>query len=154
MPVFGTLFRKVALSRFSRPFSTLLKSGVPMLGALEIVAGTAGNEIVSRVVMSAKERVRQGDNLAVPLSESNVFPPMVTKMVSIGEKSGALEALLEKVSEFYDQQVSAAVKSLTSMIEPIMIGVMGALVGTIVISVFLPIIQIQQSLTKGAGGGK
>jgi type IV pilus assembly protein PilC len=154
VPVFGTLFRKVALSRFSRTFSTLLKSGVPMLGALEIVAGTAGNEIVSRVVMSAKERVRQGENLAAPLSESSVFPPMVTKMVSIGEKSGALESLLEKVSEFYDQQVSAAVKSLTSMIEPIMIGIMGALVGTIVISVFLPIIQIQQSLTKGAGGGK
>ncbi|GAH73656.1 unnamed protein product, partial [marine sediment metagenome] len=80
------------------------------------------------------------------------FPPMVTKMIGIGEKSGALEALLEKVSEFYDQQVSAAVKSLTSMIEPIMIGVMGVLVGTIVLSVFLPIIQIQQALTKSAGG--
>jgi type IV pilus assembly protein PilC len=154
VPVFGTLFRKVALSRFSRTFSTLLKSGVPMLGALEIVAGTAGNEIVSRVVMAAKERVRQGENLATPLSESTVFPPMVTKMVGIGEKSGALEALLEKVSEFYDQQVSAAVKSLTSMIEPIMIGIMGAMVGTIVISVFLPIIQIQQALTRSAGGGK
>lgn len=154
VPIFGTLFRKVALSRFSRTFSTLLKSGVPMLGALEIVAGTAGNEIVSRVVLASKERVRQGENLATPLAESPVFPPMVTKMVAIGEKSGALEALLEKVSEFYDQQVSAAVKSLTSMIEPVMIGVMGALVGTIVISVFLPIIQIQQALTKGAGGGK
>jgi len=154
VPIFGVLFRKVALSRFSRTFSTLLKSGVPMLGALEIVAGTAGNEIVSRVVIAAKERVRQGENLAGPLAESPVFPPMVTKMVSIGEKSGALESLLEKVSEFYDQQVSAAVKSLTSMIEPVMIGIMGALVGTIVISVFLPIIQIQQALTKGAGGGK
>ena len=152
VPIFGTLFRKVALSRFSRTFSTLLKSGVPMLGALEIVAGTAGNEIVSRVVLAAKERVRQGENLAGPLSESGVFPPMVTKMVSIGEKSGALEALLEKVSEFYDQQVSAAVKSLTSMIEPVMIAIMGTLVGTIVLSVFLPIIQIQQTLVKGAGG--
>ena len=134
VPIFGTLFRKVALSRFSRTFSTLLKSGVPMLGALEIVAGTAGNAIVSRVVLAAKERVRQGENLAGPLGESGVFPPMVVKMVSIGEKSGALEALLEKVSEFYDQQVSAAVKSLTSMIEPMMIGIMGALVGTIVLS--------------------
>lgn len=154
VPVFGTLFRKVALSRFSRTFSTLLKSGVPMLGALEIVAGTAGNAIVSKVVLAAKERVRQGENLAGPLAESGVFPPMVTKMVSIGEKSGALEALLEKVSEFYDQQVSAAVKSLTSMIEPIMIAVMGTLVGTIVLSVFLPIIQIQKTLVQGAGGGK
>lgn len=152
LPVFGPLFRKVALSRFSRTFSTLLKSGVPMLGALEIVAGTAGNETVSRVVLAAKERVRQGDNLAAPLSESKVFPPMVTKMVSIGEKSGALESLLEKVSEFYDQQVSAAVKSLTSMIEPIMIAIMGILVGTIVLSVFLPIIQIQKTLIKGNSG--
>lgn len=153
VPVFGTLFSKVALSRFSRTFSTLLKSGVPMLGALDIVAGTAGNQIISDTVLAAKERVRQGENLAGPLSESKAFPPMVTKMVSIGEKSGALEALLEKVSEFYDQQVSAAVKSLTSMIEPIMIGIMGVLVGTIVLSVFLPIIQIQQALTKSAGGG-
>lgn len=149
VPVFGTLFRKVALSRFSRTFSTLLKSGVPMLGALDIVAGTAGNAVISKVVLGAKERVRQGENLAGPLSESSVFPPMVTKMVSIGEKSGALESLLEKVSEFYDQQVSAAVKSLTSMIEPIMIGIMGALVGTIVLSVFLPIIQIQKTLVSG-----
>jgi len=152
VPVFGTLFQKVALSRFSRTFSTLLKSGVPMLGALEIVAGTAGNQIISDTVMDAKERVRQGENLAEPLSESKNFPPMVTKMVGIGEKSGALEALLEKVSEFYDQQVSAAVKSLTSMIEPVMIGIMGVLVGTIVLSVFLPIIQIQQALTRSAGG--
>lgn len=152
VPVFGTLFQKVALSRFSRTFSTLLKSGVPMLGALEIVAGTAGNQIISNTILDAKERVRQGENLAAPLSESKNFPPMVTKMIGIGEKSGALEALLEKVSEFYDQQVSAAVKSLTSMIEPIMIGVMGVLVGTIVLSVFLPIIQIQQALTKSAGG--
>jgi len=152
VPVFGTLFQKVALSRFSRTFSTLLKSGVPMLGALEIVAGTAGNQIISNTVLDAKERVRQGENLAAPLSESKNFPPMVTKMIGIGEKSGALEALLEKVSEFYDQQVSAAVKSLTSMIEPVMIGIMGVLVGTIVLSVFLPIIQIQQALTKSAGG--
>ncbi len=152
VPVFGTLFSKVALSRFSRTFSTLLKSGVPMLGALDIVAGTAGNQIISEVVLAAKDRVRQGENLAGPLSESKAFPPMVVKMVGIGEKSGALEALLEKISEFYDQQVSAAVKSLTSMIEPIMIAIMGILVGTIVLSVFLPIIQIQQALTRSAGG--
>lgn len=153
VPVFGTLFQKVALSRFSRTFSTLLKSGVPMLGALDIVAGTAGNLIISKTVLDAKERVRQGENLAAPLSESKAFPPMVTKMIGIGEKSGSLEVLLEKISEFYDQQVSAAVKSLTSMIEPITIGIMGILVGTIVLSVFLPIIQIQAALTKSAGGG-
>ena len=145
-PVFGPLFRKVALSRFSRTFATLIKSGVPILGALEIVSETAGNRIISDVVDNAKENVRQGHTLAEPLMESKVFPPMVTRMVQIGEKSGSLEQLLEKISDFYDDQVSAAVKTLTSMIEPIMIGVMGFLVGGIVLAVFLPIFELQKQL--------
>jgi type IV pilus assembly protein PilC len=148
LPVFGPLFRKVAMSRFSRTFATLIRSGVPILGALEIVAGTSGNRIVSDAVLSAKEAVRQGNTLAEPLGASGVFPPMVTRMISIGERTGAMEQLLEKISEFYDQQVKATVESLTSLIEPIMIGVMGAMVGTIVLSVFLPILKIQQLVTK------
>ena len=148
--IFGPLFRKVALSRFSRTFATLIKSGVPILGALEIVSDTAGNRIISEVVDNAKENVRQGHTLAEPLMESKVFPPMVTRMVQIGEKSGSLEQLLEKISDFYDDQVSAAVKTLTSMIEPIMIGIMGFLVGGIVLAVFLPIFELQKQL--GAGG--
>jgi type IV pilus assembly protein PilC len=146
VPVFGPLFQKVALSRFSRTFATLIKSGVPILGALEIVAETAGNQIISEVVDNAKENVRQGHTLAEPLMESKVFPPMVTRMVQIGEKSGSLEQLLEKISDFYDDQVSAAVKTLTSMIEPIMIGIMGFLVGGIVLAVFLPIFELQKKL--------
>jgi len=148
IPVFGSLFRKVAMSRFSRTFATLIRSGVPILGSLEIVAGTAGNRIVADAVMQAKESVRQGNTLAEPLARSGVFPPMVTRMISIGEKSGAMESLLVKISEFYDQQVSATVESLTSLIEPIMIGVMGVMVGSIVLSVFLPILKVQQLVSK------
>ncbi|MHC4410729.1 MAG: type II secretion system F family protein [Planctomycetota bacterium] len=149
IPVFGPLFQKVALSRFARTFATLIKSGVPILGALEIVSETAGNAVISDVVDAAKENVRQGHTLAEPLMDSKVFPPMVTRMVQIGEKSGSLEQLLEKISDFYDDQVNAAVKTLTSMIEPLMIGIMGFMVGGIVLAVFLPIFELQKQLGAG-----
>ncbi len=148
LPVFGTLFQKIAISRFSRTFATLIRSGVPILGALEIVANTSGNRLIEDTVNEARENVRKGETLSDPLSRSKVFPPMVTRMIGIGEKSGALEALLEKISEFYDQQVETAVKSLTSMIEPIMIGIMGVVVGGIVLAVFMPILEIQKTLSK------
>jgi type IV pilus assembly protein PilC len=147
-PVFGPLFRKVALSRFSKTFSTLVKAGVPILGALEIVSTTVGNKVISKAVDEAKESVRQGESLSEPLGRSPEFPPMVVKMIGIGERSGALEQLLEKISVFYDDQVSAAVKSLTSLIEPIMIAIMGVLVGTIVLAVFLPIFELQKKLSQ------
>ena len=149
MPVFGPLFKKVALSRFSRTFSTLIKSGVPILGAMEIVSETSGNKVISGVVDSARESVKQGDTLAEPFSRSKVFPTMVTKMIGIGERSGALDQLLEKIAEFYDQQVEAEVKGLTSLIEPIMIAVMGFVVGGIVLAVFLPIFKLQEKLAGG-----
>jgi len=151
IPVFGPLFSKVALSRFSRTFSTLIASGVPMLAALEIVSGTAGNVLMSEVINHARDNVRQGETLSGPLSQSSLFPPMVTRMISVGEKTGALEQLLEKISEFYDQQVEATVDALTSIIEPLLIAFMGVLVGVIVLSIFLPIIKIQQTVA-GAGG--
>jgi type IV pilus assembly protein PilC len=150
MPVFGSLFQKVALSRFSRTFSTLLRSGVPILGSLEIVAETSGNRIISRAVLQARDSVKNGNSLSQPLESTPVFPPMVTRMIAIGEKSGSLEQLLEKISTFYDEQVSAAVKSLTAMIEPLLIGLMGGLVGTIVFAVFLPIFEIQKKLAGGS----
>jgi type IV pilus assembly protein PilC len=148
MPVFGQLFRKVALSRFSKTFATLVKAGVPILGALEIVSNTVGNQCISKAVDEARESVRQGETLSEPLGRSTQFPPMVVKMIGIGERSGALEQLLEKISIFYDDQVSASVKSLTSLIEPIMISVMGFLVGTIVLAVFLPIFELQKKLSQ------
>ncbi len=148
VPVFGELTQKVALSRFAKTFATLLRSGVPILGALEIVAATAGNKVVEEAVNNARESIRQGENLAKPLAQSFVFPPMVVRMIAIGEKSGALEQLLEKISEFYDQQVEAMVEQLTALIEPIMIGIMGFIVGGIVLSIFLPIFKIQDALRK------
>lgn len=146
MPVFGQLFSKVALSRFSKTFATLIKSGVPILGALEIVSATSGNRVIMEAVDSARDSVREGNTLADPLGRSPVFPPMVVKMIAIGERSGALETLLEKISVFYDEQVEASVKGLTSLIEPIMIGIMGVMVGAIVLAVFYPILKLQSAL--------
>ncbi len=146
MPVCGELFQKVALSRFSRTFSTMLKSGVPMLASLDIVASTAGNGVVEEAILASREAVRQGESLATPLSESTVFPPMVVRMTSVGERTGALESLMEKVADFYDEQVDTAVDSLTSIIEPVLICVMGVLVGAIVIAIFLPILSLQQNV--------
>jgi len=149
VPVFGPLFRKVAISRFSRTFATLISSGVPILGALEIVASTSGNMHIEAAVLAAAENVRQGETLATPLAEvPQYFPPMVTRMIAIGEKSGALEALLMKISEFYDQQTEAAVEQLTSLIEPIMICVMGFIVGGMVLAIFLPIFEMQKALQQ------
>ena len=147
-PVFGILFRKVALSRFARTFSTLIKSGVPILGAMEIVSDTSGNRVISNVIDEARDSVKNGETLSDPFSRSTVFPPMVVKMMAIGERSGALDALLEKIAEFYDQQVEAEVKGLTSMIEPIMIAIMGVIVGGIVLAVFLPIFKLQEKLSS------
>jgi type IV pilus assembly protein PilC len=147
VPVFGPLFRKVAISRFSRTFATLIQSGVPMLGALDIVAATAGNVLVEAAVLKAKEAVTRGETLGDPLTATRVFPPMVTRMISIGEKTGALEKLLMKIAEFYDQEVRATVKALTSLIEPLMICVMGLIVGFIVLAIFLPIIMMQRIVT-------
>ncbi len=141
-PVFGPLARKVALARFARTFATLIRSGVPIMGTLDIVAETAGNKVVAKAVYDSRESVRSGNLLSEPLANSKVFPPMVVRMIAIGERTGALEVLLEKIAEFYDAQVKAAVKSLTSLIEPLLISVMGVIVGGVVMSVFLPILDV------------
>ena len=148
-PVFGPLFRKVALARFSRTFATLIRSGVPIMGTLDIVAETAGNRVIAKAVLESRDSVRAGNLLSEPLAKAPVFPPMVVRMIAIGERTGSLETLLEKIAEFYDAQVKAAVKSLTSMIEPILISVMGIIVGGVVMSVFLPILDVVGKL----GGG-
>ena len=139
--------QKVALSRFTRTFGTLLASGVPLLAALEIVASTAGNIVIEDTLLATRDTVRRGENLTTHLQTSWVFPPMVVKMMAIGERSGALEQLLFKISDFYDTQIHATVKSLTSLIEPIMLSVMGAIVGTIVAAIFLPILELQKQLS-------
>jgi type IV pilus assembly protein PilC len=149
LPIFGPLARKIALARFSRTFATLIRSGVPIMGTLDIVSNTAGNQVVSRAVDASKESVRNGNMLSEPLSQSKVFPPMVVRMIAIGERSGALEVLLEKIAEFYDSQVKAQIKALTSLIEPLLISFMGIIVGGVVLSVFLPILDIVGKLGQG-----
>ena len=144
IPVFGELLRKVAISRFARTLSTLIQSGVPILESLDIVGKTCGNKVIENVINNVKTNVREGESIAVPLVKSGVFPPMVTRMISIGEKSGQMEKMLLKISEFYDDQVDAAVDGLTSIIEPLIIGILGIVIGFIVIALFLPIISITQ----------
>lgn len=144
MPIFGELIRKVAISRFSRTLSTLLQSGVPILESLDIVGKTSGNKVLEIVVENVKNTVREGESIAVPLVKSGVFPSMVTRMIAIGEKSGQMEKMLNKIAEFYDEQVDAAVAGLTSIIEPLIIGFLGIVVGFIVVALFLPIMSITQ----------
>ena len=142
MPIFGTIFQKVAVSRFTRTFATLVKSGVPILIALEIVGKSVGNKIIEQTVLDVRGSIREGENIAEPLAKSKVFPPMVVRMIAVGEKSGELEKMLTKVSDFYDEQVDTAVKGLTSLIEPLIIAFLGVMIGGIVIAMFLPIFKL------------
>jgi type IV pilus assembly protein PilC len=144
IPVFGDLLRKVAISRFSRTLATLVQSGVPILESLDIVEKTIGNRVLETVVNDVKGNVREGESLSAPLVKSGVFPPMVTRMIDVGEKSGKMETMLLKIAEFYDDQVDTAVDGLTSVIEPLIIGVLGIVIGFIVIALFLPILNITQ----------
>ena len=148
-PVFGKLNHKICLARFSRTLGTLLVSGVPILQALETVAGTVANEIIGDAILEARSRIREGDRIADPLQKSKMFPPMVVQMIAIGEESGALDQMLTKIADFYESEVDATLQSLTSAIEPLLIVFLGAAVGFIVISMFLPLIAVIQSLTAG-----
>ncbi|MFH0802488.1 MAG: type II secretion system F family protein [bacterium] len=142
VPVFGLLNKKVAISRFCRTLGTLLSSGVPIMQALEIVGKASGNEVIAGTVTKIRESIREGESIASPLGASGMFPPMVTQMVAVGEETGNLDAMLSKISDFYDTEVEYLLSSLTSMLEPIMIVGMGAVVGFIVISVFLPLYNL------------
>jgi type IV pilus assembly protein PilC len=154
LPVFGPLNHKIALARFSRTLSTLLSSGVPILQALETVAGTVANEIIAEAVMEARARIREGDRIGPPLEKSGMFPPMVVHMISIGEESGALDQMLSKVADFYESEVESTLQSLTSAIEPVLIVLLGGMVGFIVISLLLPLITAVQNLAGGQGGAE
>lgn len=147
-PVLGPLFRKVAIAKFSRTFSTLVKSGVAVLNALEIVAKTSGNKIVEEAVLNCRTAVRNGESIARPLAKSGVFPPIVCRMIGVGEQTGQLEKMLSKIADFYDEQVDAAVAGLTSMIEPLVIAFLGVIIGGIVISLFLPVFKITELIAK------
>lgn len=142
MPVFGPLLRKVAVSKFTRTLSTLVKSGVPILNSLDIVGRTADNKVIERAVVKIRSSIKDGENIAEPLLKSRVFPPMVVRMVSVGEQTGELEKMLSKIADFYDAEVDAAISGLTSIIEPLIIVFLGVVIGTIVICMFLPIFKI------------
>ncbi|MCK4994779.1 MAG: type II secretion system F family protein [Candidatus Omnitrophica bacterium] len=144
IPVFGPLLRKVAVARFSRTLSTLIRSGVPILGALEIVGKTSGNVIIEYAVEKARIGIREGESISAPLAKSKAFPPMVTRMISVGEESGELEKMLTKIADFYEDQVDAAVSGLTSLIEPLIIAFLGIVVGSIVVAMFLPIFKLTE----------
>ena len=151
MPVFGKLNHKVALARFSRTLATLLSSGVPILSAMETVAGTVANEIISDAILDARARVREGDVISEPLRKSKMFPPMVVQMIAIGQESGSLDTMLSKIADFYDGEVDAAISALTAAIEPIMIVFLGVTVGFIVIAMFMPLVALINGLSGGGG---
>jgi type IV pilus assembly protein PilC len=142
LPIFGTLIRKVAVARFTRTFGTLVASGVPILEGLRITAKTAGNKVVEKAVMQCRAAVTAGKTLAEPLKASGVFPPMVTQMISVGEQTGALDAMLGKIADFYDDEVDTAVGALTALLEPLMIVILGVIIGGLVVAMYLPIFRL------------
>lgn len=146
MPIVGELIRKVAVARFTRTLGTMIKSGVPILDALEITARTAGNVIVEEVVLDARTSIAEGQTIAEPLSESIIFPGMVTQMISVGESTGALDAMLEKIADFYDDEVDATVAAMTSMLEPLLMLFLGGSIGGLVIAMYLPIFQMAAAM--------
>ena len=154
VPVFGKLNHKVALARFARTLGTLLTSGVPILQALETVAGTVSNIVISDAIMEARARIREGDRIGDPLIKSKLFPPMVVQMISIGEESGSLDAMLSKIADFYEDEVDAALAALAVAIEPILICFLGTAVLLIVLGMFMPMIVLIQSLSGGDGTEK
>jgi len=148
LPIIGKLVQKVAIARFARTLSTLVKSGVPILTSLEIVAKTAGNMVVERAVINARASIKEGATIADPLTKSPVFPVMVTRMISVGEKTGALETMLTKIADFYESEVDTAVSGLTALIEPLIIAFLGLVIGAIVIALFMPVLTITSVLGR------
>jgi type IV pilus assembly protein PilC len=149
IPVLGDVLRKGAVARFTRTLGTLISSGVPILTGLEITARTAGNRVIQDAIMAARASIREGETISAPLRQSNVFPPMVVQMISVGEETGALDDMLTRIADFYDDEVDTAVDSLTSLIEPIMIVFMGGIVGGMVIAMYLPMFKLINVVAGG-----
>jgi type IV pilus assembly protein PilC len=147
MPVLGNIMRKIAVARFCRTLSTLISSGVPILDGLEITAKTAGNSIVEDAIMVTRKSIERGETISVPLKDTNVFPPMVTQMIGVGEATGALDTMLAKIADFYEEEVDTAVAGLLTLLEPIMIAILGVVVGGIVIAMYMPIFDLISKLT-------
>ena len=142
MPLFGSLIRKIAVARFTRTLGTMISSGVPILDALEIVAKSSGNKTIERAVLFVRAKISEGKNMASPLADTKVFPPMVVQMIGVGEATGAMDQMLAKIADFYDDEVDVAVAALTSMIEPVMMVFLGGVVGGFLVAMYLPIFSI------------
>jgi type IV pilus assembly protein PilC len=142
LPVIGPVLRKIVVARFTRTLGTLLSSGVPILDALDICARTAGNRVVQAGILRAKEKISQGHDMAGPLAESKVFPTMVVQMIGVGEQTGAMDQMLSKIADFYEEEVDTAVAGLTSLIEPVMMAFLGVVVGGLIIAMYLPIFKL------------
>ena len=147
-PVFGILLRKIAVARFTRTLGTMLSSGVPILDGLEVVAATAGNSVIEKAIRAARSSISEGRPVAEPLAETNVFPPMVTQMIAVGEATGALDNMLGKIADFYDEEVDTAVGSLTSMLEPLLILFLGVTIGFLLVAMYLPIFNLADVVGK------
>jgi type IV pilus assembly protein PilC len=141
-PVFGDLLRKVAVAKFTRTLSTMMASGVPILEGLGIVSKTAGNKIIEAALLKTRQSISEGKTIAEPLAETGIFPTMVVQMIAVGEATGALDTMLTKIADFYDDEVDAAVAALTSLIEPFMMVFLGGVVGGMLIAMYLPIFKI------------
>jgi type IV pilus assembly protein PilC len=146
LPVFGLLLRKVAVARFSRTLGTLVSSGVPILDGLTIVSRTAGNRTVENAILNARVSIREGETIAEPLGRSGIFPPMVIQMISVGESTGALDTMLSKIAEFYEDEVDITVANLTSLLEPFLMIFLGIVIGGVVISMYLPIFNMASAI--------
>jgi type IV pilus assembly protein PilC len=146
LPVFGPLFQKIAVARFSRTLGTLVSSGVPILDGLNIVSKTAGNKTIETAIMNARASIREGETIADPLGRSNIFPPMVIQMIAVGESTGALDSMLSKIAEFYEEEVDVAVTNLTSLLEPLLMIFLGVVIGGVVIAMYLPIFQMASAV--------
>ncbi len=144
VPVIGDLLKKVAIAKFARTLATLMKSGVPILDGLEIVAKVSGNKVIEANLLKAKETIKEGESISKPLERAKIFPPMVYRMIAVGEQTGELEKMLNKISDFYEEQVNSAIESLTSLMEPVMMVILGGLIGSIVISLFLPVFNVSK----------
>jgi len=142
LPIFGGLFQKIALARFCRNLGTMLQSGVPILQSLDIVADTSGNKVITHAVHDIEESVRRGESLTQPLSQHDVFPAMVVQMLAVGEDTGALDSMLAKIADFYDAEVESTTEQMTALIEPLMIAVLGGIVGSMIIALYMPIFKI------------
>jgi type IV pilus assembly protein PilC len=147
LPILGDILRKIAVARFCRTLATLISSGVPILDGLEITAKTSGNSIIEDAIMVTRKSIERGETISVPLKETAVFPPMVTQMIGVGEATGALDTMLAKIADFYEEEVDTAVAGLLTLLEPIMIAVLGVIVGGIVIAMYLPIFDLISKLT-------